>query len=241
MDEGWTRWLLEEYEFDLTTVHNVDIRGGGLRKKWDALILPGDRGDESIISGLESKSVPEEYRGGIGEKGRAAIRKFVADGGTLITMGDSSDFALRTFELPVKNSLEGIKTSEFSCPGSFLRVFVDNRNPLAYGMPDEATAVFKGDAVFEPVPEFSYTALKVVARYPGFNPLQSGWIRGAEHLYNRIAAAEVIYKKGRIVLIGFRPQHRAQAHNTFKLLFNSIHLSAAGPAEVLRSGDSQVR
>ena len=241
MDEGWTRWLLEEYEFDLTTVHNVDIRGGGLRKKWDALILPGDRGDESILSGLESKSVPEEYRGGIGEKGRAAIRKFVADGGTLITMGGSSDFALRTFELPVKNSLEGVKTSEFSCPGSFLRIFVDNRNPLAYGMPDEATAVFKGDAVFEPVPEFSYTALKVVARYPGFNPLQSGWIRGAEHLYNRIAAAEVIYKKGRIVLIGFRPQHRAQAHNTFKLLFNSIHLSAAGPAEVLRSGDSQVR
>jgi hypothetical protein len=211
----------------MTLVHDADIREGALHDKWDVLILPGDRSEKSIVSGHESKSVPEEYRGGIGEKGRAVIRKFVADGGTLVAMGSSTDFALRSFELPVKNVLEGVKAAEFSCPGSFLRVHVDNRNPIAYGMPDEATAVFKGNGVFEPVPEFSYTSLKVVARYPGTNPLQSGWIRGAEHLYNRIAAAEVGYKKGRVVLIGFRPQHRAQSHNTFKLLFNSIHLSGA--------------
>jgi len=234
MDEGWTRWLLEQYEFRMTPVHDQDIRDGALGDKWNVLILPGDRDEKSIVSGHESKSVFEEYRGGIGEKGRAAIRKFVASGGTLVAMGSSTDFALRSFELPLKDSLEGVKTSEFSCPGSFLRVFVDNRNPVAYGMADEASAVFKGNAVFEPVPGFSYTTLKVVARYPGTNPLRSGWIRGAEHLYNRIAAAEVGYKDGRVVLIGFRPQHRAQSHNTFKLLFNSIHLSAAGAPEVLR-------
>ena len=67
----------------------------------------------------------------------------------------------------------------------------------------------------------------MIARYPGTNPLQSGWMRGPEHLYDRIAAAEVTYKKGRVVLIAFRPQHRAQSHNTFKLLFNAIHYTGA--------------
>jgi hypothetical protein len=149
-------------------------------------------------------------------------------------MGDSTDFALRTFALPLKNALDGVGSAEFSCPGSFLRILVDNRNPLAYGMPSEASAVFKDDSVFEAVPEFSYTSLRVVARYPGTNLLQSGWIRGDKHLHNRIAAAEVGYEKGRIVLIGFRPQHRAQSNNTFKLLFNSIYLSVAGPAETVQ-------
>lgn len=240
MDEGWTRWLLEQHEFRTTPVHNVDLRSGKLASTWDAIILPGDRGEDSIIEGHTSKSVPKEYRGGIGEKGRDALREFVARGGTLITMGSSTDFALRTFALPLKNALAGVGSSDFSCPGSFLRVLVDNRNPVAYGMPSEATAVFKGDSVFEAVPEFSYTSLRVVARYPGTNPLESGWIRGDKYLHNRIAAAEVGYKKGRIVLIGFRPQHRAQAHNTFKLLFNSIYLSAAGPAEVLRPEASPI-
>ena len=233
IDEGWTRWLLERYEFRATPLHNVDLRAGALGSKWDAIILPGDRDEKSIVNGRESKSVPEEYRGGIGEKGRAAIREFVAGGGTLITMGNSTDFALRTFELPLKNALEGVDSSEFSCPGAFLRVLVDNRNPVAYGMPDEASAVFKNNAVFQPVSEFSYTSLRVVARYPGTNLLQSGWIRGDERIHNSIAAAEVSYKKGRVVLIGFRPQHRAQSHNTFKLLFNSIYLSAAGPVGVI--------
>ena len=227
MDEGWTRWLLERYEFRFTPVHNADIRQGSLAERWDVVILPGDRDEESIVEGLESKSVPEQYRGGIGSEGRAAIKEFVAAGGTLITMGDSTEFALRTFELPLKNALEGVKRSEFSCPGSFLRVLVDPQHPIAYGMPDEATVVFKNNAALEPVPGFSFTDLRVIARYPGTNPLQSGWIRGPEHLHDRIAAAEVVYKKGRVVLFAFRPQHRAQAHNTFKLLFNAIHYAGA--------------
>ena len=227
MDEGWTRWLLERHEFRFTPVHNADIRQGSLAERWDVVILPGDRDEKSIVEGLESKSVPEQYRGGIGSEGRAALKEFVAAGGTLITMGDSTEFALRTFELPLKNALEGVKQSEFSCPGSFLRVLVDPQHPIAYGMPDEATVVFKNNAALEPVPGFSFTDLRVIARYPGTNPLQSGWIRGPEHLYDRIAAAEVVYKKGRVVLFAFRPQHRAQAHNTFKLLFNAIHYAGA--------------
>jgi hypothetical protein len=227
MDEGWTRWLLRQYEFRATPLHDADLRAGKLRDQWDAIILPGDRGNTSIVEGHASTAVPAEYRGGIGEQGRQALRDFVSEGGTLIAMGDSTEFALLSFELPLRNALKDLKRGEFSCPGSLLRILVDNRHPIAYGMPTEGTASFSDDAAFEAAPEFSYTSLKVIARYPADNPLQSGWLRGPEHLQNRIAAAEVLYKKGRVVLIGFRPQFRAQPDNTFKLLFNAIHYSAA--------------
>jgi glutamine amidotransferase-like uncharacterized protein len=126
----------------------------------------------------------------------------------------------------VKDIVGGLSRSQFLCPGSLLRILVDSHHPVAYGMPSEATAMFEGNSAFEPAPGFSYTNLKVIARYPGDEVLQSGWMRGQEYLRNRIAAAEIGYRKGRVVLIGFRPQFRAQPHNTFKLLFNAIHYSA---------------
>jgi hypothetical protein len=227
MDEGWTRWLLEQNEFVFTPVYDPDIRAGGLRNLWDVILLPGDRGDERLAVGNDWESTPQEFRGGLGDPGREALREFVSQGGTLVAMGDSTEFAVRTFALPVKDALEGVSRSQFSCPGSLLRILIDPNHPVAYGMPGDAIAVFDNNSVFEPAAGFSYTNLKVIARYPGDEVLQSGWMRGEEFLRNRIAAAEVSYRKGRVLLFGFRPQFRAQPHNTFKLLFNAIHYSAA--------------
>ena len=228
MDEGWTRWLLEQYEFPFEPLRDGDVRQGDLRERWDVIILPGDRSDSRLVKGNYRESTPEEYRGGLGESGRAAIRRFVAQGGTLITWGDAVEFALRTFELPLRNGLAHVPTSEFSSPGSFLRIQVDTDHAIAHGMTARATALFKNDAVLEPLPGFSYTDFTTIARYPGSNLLESGWIRGEEYLANRIAAAEARYRNGKVVLIAFRPQFRAQPHETFKLLFNTIHAAGEG-------------
>ena len=225
MDEGWTRYLLEDYEFAFTSIADADTRAGNLNSLWDAIILPGDRDNKSIASGREAPT-PAEFTGGLGDEGRRALREFVSAGGTLIAMGDSTEYTLKAFELPVSNTLADIKPDEFSAPGTFLRARVDRAHPIAYGSPEEVTAVFKNNAAFEPAPGFSYTNLRVIARYPNSDLLQSGWMRGEKYLHNRIAAAEVKYHEGRIVLIGFRPQFRAQSLGTLRLLFNAIHYSA---------------
>ncbi|HXE76119.1 MAG TPA: M14 metallopeptidase family protein [Candidatus Xenobia bacterium] len=227
MDEGWTRWLLEQFEFPYTTLHNADIKAGKLGEKFDVIVFPADRNKQQILEGNKRKWMPEQYRGGIGEDGLKALQEFVRGGGTLVLLDDSTQLALESWAVPVKNALKDVKREDFSCPGSLLRILVDPSHPVAYGMPPEATAFYDNGPAFDLAPGFSYTDVKVIARYPAPNPLQSGWIRGPEHLANRIAAAEVTYEKGRIILIGFGAQFRAQPHNTFKLFFNSLHYAAA--------------
>jgi hypothetical protein len=41
-DEGWTRWLLEQYRFRYRTIMDKDIQRGRLANKFDVIILPSD-------------------------------------------------------------------------------------------------------------------------------------------------------------------------------------------------------
>ena len=226
MDEGWTRWLLEQYEFPHATLHNADIRAGGLAEKFD-VILFASQSKSSILNGSRGEWVRPEYRGGLGEEGSRAIEDFVRSGGTLVTLDDAADFAIDTLGLPVRNALRGVSRDKFFCPGAILEIFVDNHTPLGYGMLPKASGYFLNSPAFELTAPFTTTAARAIARYPATNPLQSGWIGGPEHLYDRVAVADVTLGKGRVVLIGFRAQFRAQSHATFKFLFNALHLSAA--------------
>jgi hypothetical protein len=66
-------------------------------------------------------------------------------------------------------------------------------------------------------------AIAIVGRYGEGNPLLSGWLEGHDLVAGRGAVLEVRAGRGRLVVIGFRAQHRAQAHATFRLLFNAIY------------------
>jgi hypothetical protein len=94
-------------------------------------------------------------------------------------------------------------------------------------MRSEAIAVFDNDAALEFSPQVPATDVAVAARYAASNLLASGWLRGEQRLTGHVAAAQLQYKQGSVVLIGFRPQFRAQPDNTFKLLFNAIHFAGA--------------
>ena len=228
MDEGWTRWVLEQYEFNLTSIHNDDIRGGKLRQKFDAIIL-ADQNPRDIVDGFDAPAIRPEYRGGIGEAGVDNLKQFVADGGTLITMGNACDLAIDRLPIPVRDLKRGLSRDQHFAPGAILRLQVDTASPFGYGVAPETYGFYINSPFFTLVEGFSSQKTTVVARYPNTNVLASGWLKGEELMAGRAAVVSIDMSPGRVVLFGLRPQHRAQTHATFPLLFNALYLSTTQP------------
>jgi glutamine amidotransferase-like uncharacterized protein len=164
----------------------------------------------------------EQYMSGLGEEGEEALRAFVEDGGTLVALGDASKYAIKTFDLRVRNVVEKVGSKEFFSPGSTLRVQFDASNPLGYGMPDEGLLLFWSNAVFEISPSRENDSYATVARYVERDVLQSGWLIGEQHIAKKSAMVSAQLGDGQVILYGFRPQHRAQTYGTFKLFFNAL-------------------
>jgi hypothetical protein len=241
MDEGWTRWVLEQYEFPYTTLRDKDIRAGGLRAKFDVILLP-DSSYENMVTGLAAGSMPEDYVGGMTPRGVTNLLQFTTDGGTLVAQDGASELPLTIMGLPVRNSVASLRNNEFYIPGTLLRMNINNANPVAWGMPSEVAAFFTHSPVFEvgsqrrrpgdtreadpPKP----AGINIVGTYPAKDVLMSGWLMGERYLHNKVSIIEASVDKGRVVLLGFRAQHRGQPHATFKLLFNSIYLGASEKA-----------
>ena len=79
IDEGWTRWLLEQYEFPYKSITDADVRAGNLRAQFDVIILPSQP-PERIVAGHSQDVVPAEYAGGLGDAGGRALKAFVESG-----------------------------------------------------------------------------------------------------------------------------------------------------------------
>ncbi len=240
MDEGWTRWLLEQYEFPFKNVTDAEVRAGELRSNFDVLIIPSMSG-EQIVHGNKKGTVPPQYVGGISVAGVGNIKAFVEQGGTLVTLRQGCFFALNELGLPVNDALKGLRPPgrryggpppkagevRFACPGSVLRMDFNPKHPVAYGMPEEAPAMFYQGTAFNIVPSFASESPRVISKYPNADLLMSGYLRGEEHLVNKAAAVEVPVGTGRVILLGFGVKQRAQPHGTFKLLFNSLLYGAS--------------
>ena len=231
MDEGWTRWVLEQYGFKSTPLHNADIRAGSLREKYDAIILPDQRPDD-IMKGYSGAAIRPEYSGGIGDEGIEALRSFVSAGGTIVALGAACDLAIERFPLPVKNLKRGLSRDEHFAPGTILRIQVDTSNPLGYGMASDTYGFYNNSPFLTLSEGFTSQSPTIVARYPNTGIVASGWLKGEELMAGRAAVVSIEMNPGRIVLFGLRPQHRAQTHATFPMLFNTLYLSTAdrGPS-----------
>jgi hypothetical protein len=226
MDAGWTRWILEQHEFPYTWARNADLVAPNLHDRFDVIVF-AEMSPTQILRGLQGPNVRPEYRGGLGEEGVRNLRAFVERGGTIVTIGNSARFAIEQLGAPFENVLEGLDADTFFCPGSILRVAVDTTHPIGYGMPAEADAMFINNGAYVPTAAFPSVATAVVARYPQGPLLRSGWIIGEERLRGRGAVLEAAMGRGRLILLTFKVQNRAQTWGTFKLLFNAIFY---GPA-----------
>ena len=227
MDEGWTRFIFDAFNVPYSTVRDADIKQGGLNSKFDVLILTSQRSSE-ILSGNAEAGTPTEYAGGITQTGVNNLREFVNQGGMLVCFDAACELAIKQFKLPLTNVLDGVRSSEFYCPGSILALDVDNKHPFAATLPATVPAYFINSSAFTAADGAN---VRVVARYAKENVLRSGWLLGEDKLKGQIALAEVSLGKGRIVLFGFRPQHRGQAWGTLPFIWNVLSSAASNSSE----------
>ena len=236
MDEGYTRWLFEQYEFPFENIYDADVKAGPLNARFNVIVLPSepnarpmstnlrqDRAIRNILEGYAPGAVPPQYTGGITEAGAENLRRFVESGGTLVCLGTSALFAVDQFHLPVKDSLLGLETKDFYCPGSLVRIVNLTDHPVAYGMEESCAGFFWNNNGFVLEPGEGDPQPRVITRYADQGTLMSGRLIGEAHLAGKAALVEVPYGKGKVILFGFRPNFRASTPVTFKLFFNSLY------------------
>jgi hypothetical protein len=251
MPSGWTRWLFEQYEFPFQVVYPAALDAGDLKAKFDVIVFPdgairrgnaGGRGQGRGGFGANTEPVPDEYKDWVGrisdDKTMPQLQKFVESGGSVLTIGSSTSVA-EVFGIPVKNHLtekgpdgkdRPLPREKFFIPGALLRVNVDNKNPVAYGMPSQVDVFFDSSPVMRLEPSAEIKKTSPVAWFSGPEPLDSGWAWGQQYLDGGTAVAEATVGEGKVMMLGPEVAFRGQPHATFKLLFNGLYVGSAKPA-----------
>lgn len=248
MPSGWTRWLLEHYEFPFDLIYPGQVDAGRLASRYDVLILPsGAVGLPKAAGGSPAPrssyalrvprpdEMPAQYHDWLGtfseEKTVPALRAFVEAGGSIVAVGTSSQLAYH-FDLPVRNALvevsgDGRETrlarEKFFVPGSILRAKLDLSQSLTWGMPEQVDVYFDNSPVFRLKPEAVAAGAKPLLWIDSTTPLRSGWAWGQAYLHQGILALELPMGRGRVRLLTPEVTFRGQTHGTFKLLLNSLH------------------
>ena len=250
MESGWTRWILEQFEFPYTRVFAQELDAGSLNSKYDVLVfvsgaIPappspagagGGRGGRGgggrgAGAGPDPQTIPEEYRSQLGrvtaDRTIPQIRAFIENGGTVVALSDSAMNLAQHLKLPIENHLvengDEIPASKFFVPGSVLSARVDTTHPLAAGMTERTDFFFDNSPVFKLGPGAEAAGVRPFARFDSPAPLRSGWAWGQKYLDGGVIAVEAKIGKGRAVLYGAEIIQRAQPHGTFKLLFNALY------------------
>ena len=217
IDEGWTRWVLEQFGFTYTPLENAAIQAGGLRQHFDVIVFP-DAGPRSVAvmeDGYGPDRMPAEFTGGLGSAGADALREFASAGGTLIFLNRASEYATQHLGVAARNVVHDISSSEFYSPGSLLNARLDLHHPLAPGLPGNLTIWSEQSPAWD-------TRESAPVRYPDKNLLASGWLLGEKYLAGKAALVDARLGAGHVILFGMRPQYRAQSYLTFKLFFNAL-------------------
>lgn len=252
---GWTRWLLEQFEFPFTVIHPQAIDAGNLRERFDVIVLvngmvpPPKRltadgetaGEGRRVAQPKASEIPEEFRGWLGrlseEKSVPALRAFVEAGGRIVTIGSSANLAYH-FNLPVRNALvevtpdgkeKPLTREKFYVPGSLLTAAVEQTAALAAGMPASVDVYFDESPVFRLAPEAAEKGVRPVLWFTSERPLHSGWAWGQEYLRDGVAAFTARVGAGELDVFGPEILFRAQTHATFKLFFNALYRERAEP------------
>jgi hypothetical protein len=235
MSAGWVRWILEQYKFPFEVVYPRQV-DAGLAGKYDVLVLmggtiPSFTGGRAPRAEMPSDNIPAEYQAMTGSLSAATslpkLKEFLEGGGRVVTIGSSTSLAY-ALGLPVENALtetvngkaQPLSNDKYYIPGSILKVTMDQTDRSTFGMPAEADVYFENSPVFKVTGNAG--SVKPLAWFSGKAPLRSGWAWGQSYLDGGIAAFSAPVGKGTFYAFGPEITFRAQAHGTFKLLFNEL-------------------
>ena len=246
MPSGWTRWILEQYEFPFQVVYPAALDSGSLRSKFDVLVFVDGAIPESDSVNREewfggdpmaAERIPAEFRGRLGNvtvaKTVPHLANFLKEGGTVLTVGRSTALA-RHLGLPITSALvertaagdRPLGATKFYVPGSVLRARVDSTQPIAQGIPGHVDVFFDNSPVFRLGADAERMGIRRVAWFDSPRPLRSGWAWGSQYLDQGVAIATATVGEGTLVMFGPEITFRAQPHGTFKFLFNGLYLSS---------------
>lgn len=212
LEEGWTRWVFDQYRFEYTRLATKEVRAGKLRTRYDVILLPSSElspsGSGPGGAGLDREAWP-------------ALVDFVEAGGTLIAFDRASQGLIEPFQLPVRS------TEPSPSPGSLsvVSVELDPGDSLAFGLGREAPVPWTGGPSFEVLDS---TRARVVARYS--TEVRASSARTgmpASPPAGQAALVEVSRGSGRVLLFGFSPLYRGVSLATFPFLFNAILTSGS--------------
>ena len=260
MPSGWTRFLLERFEFPYTIVCGAGFDDAALKSKYDVIVLPsgasfrpggggrgGGRGGPPADAAAQAPPTDPDLRSlcevttgsGTGATAEANVRKFVEAGGVVIAAGGAAESIAETLELPVTDYLierqpgqpdRPLGSEKFYVPGSIVRVAVDPTAPSAAGARDHVDVYFNNSPVFRLQPNAAARGIRPVMWFDSASPLRSGWAWGQNYLEGGTTAFEASVGRGKAYVFGPEITFRAQPHGTFKFLFNGIHPVGGGPA-----------
>ncbi|MEO7457160.1 MAG: peptidase, partial [Gemmatimonadaceae bacterium] len=243
MTAGWTRWILEQFEFPFERVFAPALDRGSLNDKFDVLVfvdgaIPGTSSRRGGGGGAAANDtvipyLPAEYRDQVGrmsiDRTLPRIREFIEKGGTVVTIGSSATNLAAFLKLPIESQLAengvALPRTKFYVPGSVLSARVKTDDPIGWGMAEHTNMFFDDSPVFKLGADAAAKGVHAIAWFDSKTPLRSGWAWGQGVLENGVVAAEARVGQGRVLMFGPEILQRAQPHGTFKFLFNSIFAS----------------
>jgi hypothetical protein len=244
MPSGWVRWILEQFHFSFQLIYPQDIDKGMLHTKYDKILFISGGipavSQKAVVGrgskGPKPEDIPEAFRSWLGsispEKSIPQLKEFLEKGGDIVTIGSSTNLAYH-LGLPVQNALTETKADgkesplpgdKFYIPGSLLKASLASNQPSNWGMPEEVDMVFNNSPVFKLGKEAEAQGIKPLAWFGKDDALRSGWAWGQSYLKDGVVAFVAPVGKGKLYAFGTEITFRAQAHSTFKMLFNELYL-----------------
>ncbi|MFI4964501.1 MAG: hypothetical protein ACHP9T_03955, partial [Caulobacterales bacterium] len=236
---GWVRYAFDQFETPYDLIFKDEVRKGSLRAKYDVIVVPSQgRSSKNFVFDIPMTGKPLPYtrtaqyptqgaygsspdiRGGMGLAGLEELRKFVAQGGVLITLGEASAVPAEFGLTPQVEISRPAKP--FYAPGPIVTAKVlKPANPIFYGYPDPTVTVRWASNALMALPLRDQN--NVLMSFPGGDKaVRSGLMVGASEVKDRPAIVDLPVGDGQVLMFATNPVYRWQNFGEYRMLYNAL-------------------